>query len=170
MDVRSQRLKRRLPLSLSEGFTLIEVTLAILILAVGLSVIIGLQSSTVNQSIRERNKEVALLAGRRLLSQLEISEEDLEPVDLSAPLPELLAKYNADEKGGQSEGSRNSESSVGPNLSSFQGTLKIEPWGIPDVNPEALRRVTLTIAWGPNRIDSATILYFIPSPSQNPKD
>ena len=156
MERKSQKLRR------NEGFTLIEITIAVVILAMGLSIILGLQSSAVTQSLRDRNKEIALLAGRRILAHLEVDEGDLNTEDNSGPLPKLLERFGATEKDG--DGKEDAK------LSDYTARLQIEPWGIPDADPEAMKRVVLTISWSDSPSDSVELAYFVPSnkPSASP--
>ena len=138
-----------------EGFTLIEIILAIMLLAAGLSVILGLQSSAVDQTIRDRNKEFALLAGRRILSTIESGDGDIEILDKDEPMDKLLQSFGALD--------RNSKEEDLVRLAEFQGHIKVEKWGIPEVNPDAMKKILLDISWSPSPRDMVQLIYFVPA-------
>ncbi len=138
-----------------EGFTLIEIILAIMLLAAGLSVILGLQSSAVDQTIRDRNKEFALLAGRRILSTIETGDGDVEILEKDEPMNKLLQSFGAIDP--------NSKEDDLTRLAEFQGHIKVENWGIPEINPNAMKKISLEISWSDSPRDMVQLIYFVPA-------
>ena len=138
----------------ASGFTLIEVTLAILILAGALVVLLGLQSSSVERTIRDQNQQRAMLVARRILSALEVESEPPEPSDRDMSLNKLLEEYVTLDDKDKNELDQTKD---------FQAHLKIENWQIPQIEKEdAIRKISLSIYWGNSGVDTLNIVYFIP--------
>jgi prepilin-type N-terminal cleavage/methylation domain-containing protein len=138
------------------GFTLIEIIFAIVLLAAGLSIIIGLQSSAVTQSLRDRNKEIAIMAGRRILAQMESNEGEAGNIELTLPLVKLMERFGAVPPGGERDPELDQ-------LADFTGQLSIKSFGIEQLNPEAMKQITLAIYWSPSPLDSVELVYFVPA-------
>jgi len=83
----------------SAGFTLIEITFAIVVLAGSLMVLLGLQSAATRATFYAGKKQEAMLAARALMSAIELGETELEPQDTKAPLHNLLEEYIPSEGG-----------------------------------------------------------------------
>ncbi|MCB0358732.1 MAG: prepilin-type N-terminal cleavage/methylation domain-containing protein, partial [Bdellovibrionales bacterium] len=60
------------------GFTLIEIAVAIAILGVALTTLVGLHSSYLNTYLREQQRVRAALFGKQLLTALELSNEEIQ--------------------------------------------------------------------------------------------
>jgi len=146
----------------SDGFTLIEVILAVVLLASSLAVILSLQSSILDQTVRDRNREVALLAGRRILAQMELGDGTVDDFEESGPLPQILRKICKKEI-------ENSEEDI-EKFSIFDATLSIRPWGLPGLNENAMKRITLTISWTKSPLDMVELVYFLPGPGPEKPD
>ncbi len=142
------------------GFTFIEVIIAVMLLAAAMSVLIGLESSAVQRLIYDRNTQQAMLAARRIMSMIEIHEDDLSFANqLQGPVLTVLNQLGAPNTGNEQERIA---------LESLNASVMIEPWTPPGNNIEenSMNRVTLSIAWGPTPDEAFTILYFIPAPEQ----
>jgi len=140
----------------SRGFTLIEVILAVVVLASGLTIILGLQSSIVSQTIRDRNREYALLAGRQILAQLEAEQVGMEARDETKPLAAMLSEFKGTEKDDFSpeEQSR---------LKEFFAHMVTTGIKVPGIDIDVLTKISLTISWSSAPIDSVEIIYFVPA-------
>ena len=140
------------------GFTLIEVVIALMILAVSLTTLLSLLSSVVQRTIRGQREEKAMLAARSVLASIETnaSAKSVEPFE--GMLPDLLLRMNVNlpedktDSGEQEDGA----------LASYQANLVVEPWGIATF-PDALQRIRLVVSWGPTTLDRVTLDYFIPT-------
>lgn len=140
------------------GFTFIEVIIAVMLLAAAMSVLIGLESSAVQRLIYDRNTQQAMLAARRIMSMIEIHEDDLSFANqLQGPVLTVLNQLGAPISGNEQERIA---------LESLNASVMIEPWTPPgnNIDENSMNRVTLSIAWGPTPDEAFTIMYFIPAP------
>ncbi len=150
----------------SNGFTLIEITFAIVILAGSLVVLLGLQSAATQATIRDARKQEAMLAARALMSALEVSDEELEIQESTAPLTQLLERYvpgdgfTLEPPGGRGR----------PPFEGLTGTLKVEFWPLPGLDPEVVKRINLKVAWSDSPVDAVEVIYFLPSGESTPPE
>ncbi|RMG43385.1 MAG: hypothetical protein D6719_03830 [Candidatus Dadabacteria bacterium] len=141
------------------GFTLLEIAFAVLILAGSLIVILGLQSSVVEQTLQDKNRRHAMLMARRIMAAIEILEEPLEEQDTYAPalkvLQQILPAANKDYLADLPEDSIDLR---------FMARLKVTNWGkeIPLVQNINMKRIDLTVSWGENKQNSYRVTYFMP--------
>ena len=138
----------------AQGFTLIEVTVAIIILASALTILIGMQSSLMSQTLRARNEQQAMLLARRLLASFEVVDPELSPgtQELSAAealkLEEVSSKRDeADFKG----------------YENFTVRLQVSYLGIPNIDPQAMKQLLVDVMWSEDPGDSLQIVYFTPN-------
>ncbi|MBX7145181.1 MAG: hypothetical protein K1X79_12070 [Oligoflexia bacterium] len=134
------------------GLTLIELTFAVLILAGSVVVLLGLQTSALKLAAHDHNSQRAMLAARRLLAPMETTRKQLENRSYEGTFPEVLkevAPYDTD--------------LIDPRDERLSVSLQIGDWGIPDVNPQAMKQVTLDIRWGEAVDDQLGLFYFIPA-------
>ena len=61
----------------SSGFTLVEIMIAIVILASSITVILGLQSAIMKRAIDDKSRLTAMLFARRILASLESSIDEI---------------------------------------------------------------------------------------------
>lgn len=145
--------------SRQHGFTLIEITFAIVILAGSLVVLLGLQSASTQTAIRDARRQEAMLAARTLMSAIENAEMDIEVQERTAPVLDLLREFVPGE--GLSfdppEGQRRAP------FESLTGTLVVEFWQLPGLDPEVVKRIRLQVGWSDSPVDSVQIVYFLPS-------
>lgn len=142
------------PIPASErGFTFIEVVIAVSLLAIAATIIVGMQGAAVQRGLRDKFAQQSILAGRRIMASLEANEEQIQPFEQSAPILSLFDTFKIPQPQDKDELSM---------LEQLQGTLKIEPWAIPEIDPDAMRKITLSINWGPEEDQSIEILYFAP--------
>lgn len=69
------RINRKAKGSPEQGFTLIEITLAILVLAGSFTVILGLLASATQRAVRDKNSQSAMLLARRILAAIETNKD-----------------------------------------------------------------------------------------------
>ncbi len=142
------------------GFTFIEVIIAVMLLAAATGILIGLESSAVQRLIYDRNTQQAMLAARRIMSMIEINQDDLSMANqLQGPVLTVLSQLKAPSNGTEQERIA---------LEALNASIMVEPWTPPGNNIEenSMNRVTLSIAWGPTPDEAFTIVYFIPAPEQ----
>ena len=150
------------------GFTLIEVMLALLILASSIVVLLGLQSSLMERTYQDNMREQAVLYGRRIFSALEEAVQNGEGVEeqtVEGTPEEVLNNFisvdpdsNAEKKG---------------NDNIFSASLLVEPWALPgsiNIDNGAFRRATLTISWGDSSRERTVLTFFIPAEAESEQD
>ncbi len=131
-----------------KGFTLIEIAIAIFLLATSLTIILSLQSSVIARSLDDRTRIQAMLAARRVLSGIESGDIEVEKSDLSKPLLEYLGPQARPE---------DAES-----LKNLTLDLKVEPWTVARFEDLEIDKITLSLSWGPAIEQSVTIFFFVP--------
>ena len=137
------------------GFTLIEVTLAVLLVGVAFSILLSLQSAVVDQSVRDRNRERALLAGRQILSQLEASDPPENDYQEEGALTAVMQKVCGDTA---LKGLPLNE------YAQYTATLSLAAWQVPNLRENALRKLQLTIRWSSSPLDVVQITFLVPGP------
>lgn len=147
---------KRNRLATEAAFTLIEITIAVFILATSLVVLIGLETSLLGQAVSDRNRVEAMLVARRILAAMESSPEPLPNQQIEGNAKQLLEKFVENVGSEEDQDTR---------IESLTGTFVVEDWGIPD-NPTALKRITLTLSWSENPSDTVTVYYFIPNEAE----
>ena len=131
------------------GFTLIEITIALFLLAVSLSILLGLQGSVISRSIDDHNRLQAMLLARRVFSGIENGDTEIQDQDISTPASEYLPQDSIKQEDQEI-------------LKNFIINLKIEPWSIPGYDDMKIQRIFLNIAWGNGEDQSVPIYYFVP--------
>jgi prepilin-type N-terminal cleavage/methylation domain-containing protein len=144
--------------SSASGFTLIEVLISVVLLAAAFTTVAGLQSASISATIRSGERQRALLLLRQILSVIETNEELIEPQVLEgAPSTVLAALFPG------------KAPPVDPHAESrFSVTCAIEPWSMPSLPKDTIRRMSLTVRWGDDPRDRLSVLYFIPTPKDTP--
>ena len=145
--------------TLCSGFTLVEVVIAILVLAGSLVVLLGLQSSAVTKALRDRNQLQAMLAARHIFAAVEVFQQ-FDDRDDTLPVYQLLRDLEALPDFGDSA----EEEQL---YAGMEARIQISEWE----NPEALaplgadinllKRIYLQIFWGESPDDQLEIVYFI---------
>jgi len=132
-----------------------------MLLAAAVSVLVGLQGAAIQRTIRDRNVQQAMLAARRVLAAVEVSEEQLTiSPQTDVPMLDLLQNINAPEP--RDERERRA-------LQLLRGTLAIEDWTIPlpKIEENPMRRVDLKITWSSEPQDFFAVTLFIPAPQND---
>lgn len=139
--------------SRQSAFTLIEVTFAILILASSLVIILGLQSSSIQRTIRDRNKQQAMLVAREILAAIETSREPLEVGERHMRAVDLLKELLP----------TGSDDTASPETTSeLRADLRVAFWELPNIDPQAVKRIDLVISWSDDPLDRLDVTYFVP--------
>ncbi len=138
------------------GFTLAEITIAVLVLSAAVIVMISLQSASVDSSFRDERRQKALLAARAIFSALEIQEDPPENIDITGSLADIIKKQDALK--GLTDWN---ELKV---LNPFQAHLTIQnaPLPIKQIPQDALKKVSLQVSWSGSSADMVELFYFIP--------
>lgn len=140
-----------------KGFTLLEIAFSIFILGTSLVVLLGLQSSSVQRSLRARDQTHAMLIARTLLAAIETTEKEIVPIQLEGKPNELLNEFL------QAELLDDEEQEVDER---FDATLNVDYWNVDGLEPESLLRVVLTIYWGDLTSEKLEVSYFLPADTE----
>lgn len=141
----------------NKAFTLIEVIFAIVILSSSLVVLLGLQSSVISKSLRDRNQTYAMLIGRNILAALEM-EKEIEEQDTTETAYQLLKDLDGIDKDDPEEQEL---------YNGMYVNLKVEEWENPpevtekiDLLKPLLKRIYMRVFWGETPEDQMEIVYF----------
>ena len=132
------------------GFTLIEVTVAIAILALSLTTLIVLHTRYTKAYLADVSLMRAALIAREVMTAMELEKEAPEEGVKNGRVTDLLLDIPEDTSGS----SRKKE------LSSWHYVRRVTNIDVQDVK-DALRRVDLTIQWGDSPSDSYSVVYFM---------
>ena len=148
------------------GFTLVEVVIAILVLAGSLVVLLGLQSASVTKALRDRNQLQAMLAARHVFAAVEVFQE-FNDRDDTLPVYQLLQDLGALPDIGDSAEEEELYSGMEANIqiSEWENPEALAPLGA-DIN--LLKRIYLKILWGESPDDQLEIVYFIANENNSP--
>lgn len=139
------------------GFTLMEITFAIVILAGSLVILLGLQSSVIQRTVNDTQKLKAITIARQILAAIEYQGDELQEQDSAKSAVALLEELiPADTVNVNSE----------EEFRGFTARLIVEPWGIPQIDPDAMRRIQLTIYWGEELNEALPLVFFVPASKQ----
>lgn len=141
------------------GFTLIEITIAVVILASALVILLGLQTSAIDRTIRDQNSQQAMLVSRRILSAVEAKKDELDVGEIAGNIEEVLNQLNAQ------DGEDVAEREALLNIENYQVRLEIELSSLPELD-EQMKRILLTLSWGDPPFESLQesyqVVYFTP--------
>lgn len=144
------------------GFTLIEIAFAILLLAGSLVVILGLQSSSIQRTIRDRNSQQAMLVAREIFAAIETAKESVPIGQDEGPVEEILRQFTPFKK---------MDHSMLDTGTYLRARLNVQYWELPKLDPQAVKRIELTVSWGEARSESISVVYFVPEePKEQPEE
>ncbi len=124
------------------GFTLIEIGIAILMLATSLVVLIGLEHASMQRAINDKNKRIALSVARRIMSDIEIGKlkidvDEKQEDDLMNFLKKNDFDLNVEDKNEKR------------NLENFSILLQASSPTLAGIEQDNLiKLIELTISWG----------------------
>lgn len=130
-------------------------------LAGTLVVLISLQSSVVDRTLRDEFTLEAMLVARRIQSAIETTLDPVEVGDYGPYAPvELLRQFTTVDEGDPIESLD----------ARYTARLSVEWWGLPEIDEKAMKRMSLTVAWGDSPLDSLNIVYFIANDEDEPAE
>lgn len=131
----------------NNGFTLIEMSLAVFLLGLALVTIIGLQSSVLQRSITDNKRLQALTIARIIMSQIETARDEVSVETRSGTVQDFITESQ--------------EIGLDPQkFNDFSVKLEVTYAGIP-AKPDALKKINLSVYW--NDIENYSLVYFIPN-------
>jgi prepilin-type N-terminal cleavage/methylation domain-containing protein len=143
--------------SLSErGFTILEVLVAVVVLAAAILPILGVQSAALERVIRNEQEQKAVLIARQVLSFIEGSEQVLGTSRAEKSALELLQELASGAKGVEYDPVNKVQ------LRQFNALFVVEPWSIEMLGDTTLLRVVLEISWSEAPRDRIQIAYLVP--------
>ncbi len=140
----------------SRALTLVEVIIALVVLAGALVVLLGLQTASVDRALHERNLKQAMLKAREILAAIEaregMGEEEIPIGVIEGTVDQVLETILP------------GTSQVDPNVEAypFNAVVEVDFWGIPNVNEEAMKKITVETSWGEQPHERTEIIFFIP--------
>jgi len=141
-----------------EGFTFMEIVIALAVMASAAAIIIGMQGAALRRTMRDSSAQQALLVARRIMAPIEamnpknfnLSSQDNQPV---TSIFQTLGLPAAEVKGEDDP------------LKSLMASITVDDLPIPLLQKEALmKRVALRITWGAGLDDALEVLYLMPDP------
>lgn len=138
------------------GFTFLEIIIALMILASGAGILIGLESATIQRTIEDRTVQQAMLAARRIMAAIEtIAPPDQVTSLPRQPLITLLQELKAPPVASPEEKMA---------LERYTAEVQVEvfPLPLPNIEPNPLQMVSLKIFWSERPADLFEIQYLIP--------
>jgi len=140
-----------------QGFTFVEVIVALTLLAVAASLLIGLEGAAVRRTMRDTQAQQAMLAARRIMSSIEAmrtKEFTLGNVD-NQPAAAVIQQLG---------GPASDDPSETKALDLLGATIQVEDWVLPLPQTEStpLKRILLKVAWGTEVDESISVLYLMP--------
>lgn len=130
-----------LTLHAHNGFTLLEVLIALLILATSMVTILSLQGAIMSRTVQDSRAQRALLASRLILSLIEAQEDTLPFTNDQGTVADII-KVIAPEGG-------NLPTIL--NLSDYadiQAAITTQPWTAGGIAENLLKKFVITLKWG----------------------
>lgn len=140
------------------GFTLIEVMIALLMLASAASLLLGMQGASIARTLRDADAQQATLFARRFMTILEINSDTATLSSFGeTPALNILQQFGLPEPETPQEQAALSRLSV---------SLNVEEWQLPLPNTDqnSMQRLTLKVFWGPGVDDTFNVSYLMPLP------
>jgi hypothetical protein len=139
------------------GFTLLEVIFAIILLTLGIMPLLGIESATINRLYRNNNEVYATLLARDMMSLIESSPTwTLDNWDSTRPASELLSQMSQRINGGAYIHPLESE------IASYSMHLVISPLELQGVPPGSVIKISLEVSWSDNPLDKVSFNYIRP--------
>ena len=149
-----------------KGFTLVEIAIAILILATSLTVMLGLEQSSIQQTLNDQNKRIALSYARKIMSYIDIPGGDAsngeKKIDINVEeeressllefLKENEINYDIDDEGDD----------IKDRLENFHVILKTSYPELAGIDKsEIIILVELTIFWGESKKEQVKLVRLV---------
>jgi prepilin-type N-terminal cleavage/methylation domain-containing protein len=137
------------------GFTFIEVMVALIILASASGILVGMQSSAIARTIRDKNAQQGMLLARRIMSSIEA----LGPTGLvgnfdGEPAMNALQKWSIPEP---------TEDIDKKALAPFSVSIASEDFvlPLPNTSQDPMKKILLRVSWGREVDESFIIMYLM---------
>ena len=135
------------------GFTLIEIAVAVAILGLALTTLIGLQTRMLSTYYNEKNRTKAAFYAQYIMTILEVQADAPEPGSKDGDLEDLLDEigfFDTDEL----------HKDMKDDIEGWGYSRNVTSIDLPIIE-DALRRVDLTVSWGEGEDQSFGLLYFV---------
>ena len=129
-----------------------EVLLAVIVMGSALAILLGLQGSLIDQTLRDRYQQDAMLLARRILAAVETGEIDPQVVEETVNAEELLSDFL------ELDDNRDNQPT---NLKEYEVFLSIAPVGLPEID-EAMKQIVLRVYHRSIQRHVLEVTYFIP--------
>jgi prepilin-type N-terminal cleavage/methylation domain-containing protein len=154
MDSWATKLKSARRIERQDGFTFIEVMVALALLAVAASILIGMEGAAIRRTLRDTNAQQAMLAARRIMAAVEAipaNEFNLANQD-NRPVLDVLQELGAPNPSDQA--------ALAP-LQSISTSITVEDWILPLPNAESspMKKIALRLSWGTQADDQLDLLF-----------
>ncbi len=141
------------------GFTLIEISIAILMLATSLVVLIGLEQSSMQRAINDKDRRVALSVARRIMSDIEIKKIT---IDIDQKKEDKLLNFLK-----QNDFELEDDDIEKKNLEKFSIVLQASSPPLAGIEQDNLiKLIELTISWGETNREKLYLIRYI-EPDEN---
>jgi prepilin-type N-terminal cleavage/methylation domain-containing protein len=155
MDDDPSRLRQSKRTRLIEaGFTLIEVSIAVVILAAAVTTLYGLQAANTRSTLHIANENQATLLVRQFFAMMDARSTNLPPIAEQVVEGTVEDIYRG--------------IGVTPPLLSedarvrFRAKLVVDQWPLAALLKSPMKRMQVTISWGPTDSDRLLLTYFLP--------
>jgi prepilin-type N-terminal cleavage/methylation domain-containing protein len=137
------------------GFTFIEVTIALALLAMASGVLIGMQSAAVRRTLRDTNAQAAMLAARRIMASIEVSKDSEFAVGTqnTSSVGDLLQQLNISGIGDKVDSSTLNGMTAAVSVDELELQMPFEE------TQEIMKKITLRVSWGPGVDESLALVY-----------
>ncbi len=153
-QIRSKHLEH---LSSEKGFTLVEIAIAVAILGLAFSTLIGLHTKMIDTYSLERNRNIASLIGQYMLAIIEVAPQPPDVGTDSGILRNKLQDY------GYFEGGKDY---FKDELQEWEYISEVTSYDLAFLE-DVYRRIELNISWGEQVDQSYKIVYFVFTNSYN---
>lgn len=136
------------------GFTLIEVSIAVVILAAAVTTLYGLQAANTRSTLHIANENQATLLARQFFAMMDARSSNLPPIAEQVVEGTVEDIYRG--------------IGVKPPLLSedarvrFRAKLVVDQWPLAALLKSPMKRMQVTISWGPTVSDRLLLTYFLP--------
>jgi prepilin-type N-terminal cleavage/methylation domain-containing protein len=137
-----------------KGFTLIEITVALSLLAVSASIFIGMQGSAVRRTLRDTNAQAAMLLARRIMASVETLKDSEFTLASQgdSPVGDLLQQLNITGIGERAESAAIEQMTASVTVDELDLQLPLD-------RQEQMKRITLRLTWGPGADEYIQLVY-----------
>lgn len=136
------------------AFTLIEVLIAIVLLATGVTTLYGLQAANTRTTLQMANEHHAVLLARQFFATMDVRPDGAPPVGERTVEGSFEELYGAI---GMKPPPLSEDARV-----RFRVRMVVDTWALGDLLPKPMRRMRLRVFWGPTDRDGVALTYFLP--------